>query len=85
MRTNFNEGKVYIVTWGDAWARPDYYESEDDHTPMVMKDIGWLCEENDETVVLCRSIAETGQRRQLTIIPWCNVISIEELVCRYFT
>ncbi len=73
--------KIMIVKWGDAWARHGYYDQSEDHAPTVMVDIGWLCEENDETIVLCRSMCEDdGQKRQLSVIPWCNVISVEELV-----
>ena len=73
------EGKLYIVTWGDAWARSGYYQEGSDYMPMIMKDVGWVCEENDETIVLCRSISETDQQRELSIIPWYNIISMEEL------
>ncbi len=72
---------IWIVKWGDAWARHGYYDQTDEHSPVIMVDIGWFVEENDETIVLCRSICEDdGQRRALSVIPICNIISIEELI-----
>jgi hypothetical protein len=44
---------------------------------MVMKDVGWFIEENDETIVLCRSISESGQQRNLSVIPLVNIIRID--------
>ncbi len=73
------EPTLVIVTWGDAYERSGYYDAVGDHTPLIVKDVGWICEENDETLVLCRSLTEVGQRKVLCIIPWCNVIKIEEL------
>ena len=73
--------KIYIVKWGDAWAAHGYYDSSNSYAPAVMHDIGWLVEENDETIVLCRSrYKDNDANRSLTVIPWVNVISIEELV-----
>ena len=71
---------LVIVTWGDAYERGGYYDSGGDHTPLIVKDVGWICEENDETLVLCRSLTEVGQRKIMCIIPWVNVIRIEEIV-----
>ena len=75
-----NPTRLVIVTWGDAWAKSGYYYPEQENTPMVMTDVGWVCEENDEMIVLCRSMSETDQQRELSLIPWCNVISVEEVV-----
>lgn len=75
------EPKLYTVKWGDAWGGHLYYKSDEDHSPMVMEDVGWVMEENDETIVLSRSrCLDDGQHRQLSVIPWVNVISMEELV-----
>lgn len=71
--------KLYVVTWGDAWGGDIYYRPEGDHSPMVMTNVGWLCESNDKTVVLSASFAESGKMRDLTIIPHVNIINIEEL------
>ena len=72
--------KLYVVEWIDAWATDAYYNETHDFTPIVMTDVGWLCENNDETIVLCQSYSETGRRRTLTTIPHINVVSIVELV-----
>lgn len=71
--------KLYVVTWGDAWGGDIYYRDAGDHTPITMTNVGWLCESNDETIVLSASFSETERRRDLTIIPHVNIISIEEL------
>jgi hypothetical protein len=77
---NFKDKHLVIVTWGDAYANLAYYEPNrgQDLTPMVIKDVGWICEENDECIVLCGSVSETGSQRNLAVIPNVNVISIEE-------
>ncbi len=77
---DIKEPMLVVVTWGDAYEHSGYYESVSDHSPLIVKDVGWICEENDETIVLCRSISQSGQRRILSTIPWCNVIKIEEIV-----
>ena len=71
---------LVIVTWGDAYANLAYYEGPEDRdtTPMLIKDLGWLCEDNGETVVLCSAISETGSKRNLSVIPNVNIVSIEE-------
>ena len=75
------EPTLCIVTWGDAWAMHGYYDPEGDNTPAVMQDVGWIAEENDETIVLYRSRAMEGSegKRQVSVIPLCNVIKIEEV------
>ncbi len=75
-----NPTRLVIVTWGDAWSRSEYYDKDNDFSPVVVVDVGWLCEENDETLVICKSYNENEDLRGLTIIPWCNVISAEEVV-----
>lgn len=81
MSTNFKDGKLYVVTWGDAYGGAmTYYEKDGDFTPMKMRNVGWVCEENDDTIVLCCSLSETGRQRDLVIIPWYNVISMEQLI-----
>ena len=74
------EYKLYVVTWGAAYGGEVYYSPQGDHSPMVMTNVGWLCENNDETIVLCGSYSETGKRRDMVVIPHVNIISIEELV-----
>jgi len=78
---NFKDDELLIVTWGDAYANLQYYEAnpERDPSPMVIKDVGWLCEMNDETIVLASSTSETGSQRNLSVIPLVNVIKIEQV------
>jgi len=76
----FRERKLYVITWGDAWAKLGEYHSEGDHTPMKLEDVGWVVEENEETICICTSRSEVGNERNLTVIPWYNVISMEELI-----
>jgi len=72
--------KLYTVKWGDAWSSFNHYHEGNDYSPMVMEDVGWVVEENDETIVLCTSrCLDNDNKRNLCIIPWCNVISMEEL------
>ena len=75
------EYKLYVVTWGDAWSTAvRYYDEDDDYTPLVVTNVGWLCEDNDETIVLATSFAESGALRGVMVIPHADIISIEELV-----
>lgn len=78
----FKDDCLVIVTWGDAYANLAYYEPDRDQdlTPMVIMDVGWVCEENDEVIVLCSSTSETGSMRNLSVIPQVNIISIEEVI-----
>ncbi len=73
--------KLYIVTWGDSWGGPRHYEEGMDTSPMIMMDVGWVMEQSDETITLamCHS-PDTGAYRNLAIIPWVNVIKMEELI-----
>jgi len=72
--------KLYVIKWGDAWGTTNHYDEQGDLSPMIMTDVGWVCEENAETIVLCRSRSETGRCRDLVIIPWYNIIDMEELI-----
>ena len=76
---NFKDKELLIVTWGDAYANLQYYDDDPDRdwTPIIVKDVGWLCEENDETIVLCSALSENGNQRNLSVIPLVNVIDIE--------
>lgn len=78
-KPEFKDGKLYIVRWKDAWFRTDYYNEGDDFTPMLIMDVGWVCEENEKTLVICGCLSETGEQRHITVIPWEYVIDIEEL------
>ncbi len=77
----FHEEHLCIVTWGDAYANLAYYEGPDKHdcSPMIIKDVGWIAEENDECIVLVSSLSETGSRRNMSVIPLVNIIKIEEI------
>ena len=75
------EPKIYVVRWMDAWASLNtYHDDHGNYTPMVMKDIGFVCEMNDESIVLAQSVSESGALRNLTVIPWEFVIDMKELV-----
>lgn len=73
--------KLYIVTWIDAFATHGYYNKDNSYEPIVMKDVGWVVDENEESIVLSRSHCPVEDDwRQLSVIPWVNVVSMEELV-----
>lgn len=74
------EPKIMVVKWADAWSIGGYYKETNDHTPLLVTDIGFVCEENDDCIVLCMSVDENDSRRHLVIIPWEYIISMEELV-----
>ena len=77
--SNEEKKPLYTVKWADAWASHDYYGEHSSYGPVIMEDVGWVVEENDETIVLGRSRSPTGAYRQLSTIPWDMVVSMEEL------
>lgn len=80
MRESNKEPKIMVVKWADAWGSMQYYNKKHDYTPMIMTDVGFLCEENDESIVLCMSWSEDDDsKRHLTVIPWEFVVSVEVL------
>lgn len=73
--------KTYLVRWNDAWrGSSGYYREDGDYTPMQIMDIGFVCEENEDTLVIASCYAEDESKRHLSVIPWEYIISIEELV-----
>ncbi len=73
--------KLYVVSWNDAWNNgSSYYREGNDYTPMKMKDVGYMMEENDETLVICSQITEDDQARHIMTIPWEYITDIEELI-----
>ena len=74
------KGKIYLVEWFDAWSTGNYYKVANDYTPVVIKNIGFLCEENDDTLVLSSSICEDDSQRSVFVVPWEYIIKVEELI-----
>ena len=74
------KGKSYLVEWFDAWGNGNYYKEGNDYTPVVICNIGFLCEENDETLVLSSSISEDDAQRSVFVVPWEYIIKVEELI-----
>lgn len=72
--------RIFEVKWADAWGTQGYYRKGNDYTPIIMTDIGYLCEQNEDTIVICMSYAEDETERHLSVTPWEFVISMEELV-----
>ncbi len=72
--------KLYVVTWLDAWSNTSsYYKDDGDYSPMEMVDVGYMMEENDETLVLCSQLTKDGGARHHMVIPWEYIVKIEEL------
>ena len=73
--------KLYIITWDDAWVGNRTYDSDNDYSPLRTQDVGWVVEENDETIVIATSFTpDLESYRHVTVIPWDMVVSMEELV-----
>ena len=76
--------KIYLVRWIDAWAggSSSYYRQGNDYTGLDVYDIGFVMEENDDTLVLCSSVESDAvdAGRSIACIPWEYIVSIEELV-----
>ncbi len=68
------EPKLALVRWIDAFANHNYYHEGTDYTPVVMEDVGWVVEEDDESIVLCRSrCLEEESYRGIASIPIVNI------------
>lgn len=73
--------KLYLVEWKDAWSNGMlYYDKDNSHSPIVNLDVGFVMEENDETIVLCSQINVDDLNRHTMVIPWEFIISMEELI-----
>ena len=73
--------RLMVVKWKDAWSSSvTYYNEDNDFSPIVTVDVGFLMEENDETIVLCSQLCEENRNRHIMVIPWEFIISMEELV-----
>lgn len=71
---------LYEITWMDAWAAmSSYYKEGDEYGPLHCVDVGYLMEENEETVVIASSLSEGGIARHVSVFPWEFVIKVEEL------
>ena len=79
--TNMPDYKLYEVTWMDAWhSGVRYYHEGDDYAPLICKDVGYVVEENDETIVMASSISDDGSPRHINVLPWKFILHMEELV-----
>lgn len=76
------ENPIVIVKWSDAFFRQgSYYGNDKDYTPYILESVGYLMEQNEETVVLCSDYSPEDEcYRHIASIPLVNVISITELV-----
>lgn len=71
---------IVIVRWGDAWSNNGrYYTEGDDFTPIEVRSVGYLMEQNDETLVVCSDYFDSDEYRKVTSIPIVNIIEIIEL------
>lgn len=79
-----NKSKIYVVHWIDAWGggTGSYYREGNDYTGLDVYDVGFVVEENDDTLVLASSIEsdKTDSGRNLSVIPWDYIVKMEELV-----
>lgn len=73
--------KIYAVQWQDAWSHDDgYYDSNSKYSSMTIIDVGFLCEDTDDGVLLASSnCIEDGGRRHLKFIPTAMIDSIWEV------
>ena len=71
---------IYLVHWNDAWSTQSYYSKGNDYTSYKSCSIGFMVEENDDTIVISQTSGEDKQERNLLIIPWEYIESIEQLI-----
>ncbi len=72
---------IYVIEWYDAWSNGDsYYTSDTKCEPMLIVDVGFVCEENDEGVLLAASNCPDDKGlRHIKFIPHGMIKSISEV------
>ena len=73
--------KMVVVKWPDAKIITGMHNKEEAIARKmdVFESLGWLVEKNKEATKIAHEITDSGEYRDILIIPSGSVISIQEL------
>ena len=76
------QNKKVVIKWIDAKIYPGMHDIDSALTRKmdVFESLGYLIEKNDEATKIAHEITDTGEYRDVLLIPSGSVISIQELV-----
>lgn len=73
---------MVLVKWADAKIFPGMHKVEDalNRKMDIFKSLGYLVDRNDEATKIAHEITDSGEYRDILLIPSGSIISVEELV-----
>ena len=76
------DNKKVLVKWVDAKIYPGMHKVDDALTRKmdIFESLGYLLDRNDEATKIAHEITDTGEYRDILLIPSGSIISIDELV-----
>jgi len=76
------ENKKVVVKWLDARIYPGMHKLDEalGRKMDIFESLGYLVDKNDEATKIAHEITDTGEYRDILLIPSGSVISIQELV-----
>jgi len=77
-----NQTKKVVIKWVDAKIYPGMHKLEDalERKMDVFESLGYLIQKNGEATVVAHEITDSGEYRDILLIPSGSVISIFELI-----
>ena len=78
------DNKKVVVKWFDAKIYPGMHKTDDvlKRSMDIFESLGYLIEKNDKTTKIAHEITDSGEYRDILLIPSGSVISIQELVTK---
>jgi len=75
------DGKKVVVRWYDARIYPNMHTLEEALARKmdIFESLGYLVEQNDEVTKIAHEIADSGEYRDILLIPSGSIISVQEL------
>lgn len=76
------ENKKVVVKWLDAKIYPGMHKKHEalERKMDIFESLGYLVDKNDEATRIAHEITDTGEYRDVLLIPSGSVLSIQELV-----
>lgn len=76
------ESKKVIIKWIDAKIYPGMHKLDDalERKMDVFESLGYLIQRNDEATVVAHELTDSGEYRDVLLIPSGSVISIHKLI-----
>ncbi len=73
--------KKVVVKWTDAKIYPGMHKLEDARLRKmdIFESLGYLIDKNDQTTKIAHEVTDSGDYRDILLIPNGSVISVQEL------